>query len=75
MTCHKAMRTDLWRSLRLRAKGFTIEPEIAARVLRSGERIYEVPVEYTARSREAGKKLTAMDGVRVLLTLVRCRVD
>jgi dolichol-phosphate hexosyltransferase len=75
MTCHKAMRTDVFKSLRLRERGFAIEPEIAARVLRSGERIYEVPVTYTARSREEGKKLTTVDGLRVLRTLVRCRVD
>jgi glycosyltransferase involved in cell wall biosynthesis len=74
MTCHKAMRTDLFRSLPLRERGFAIEPEIAARVLRAGERIYEVPIEYRARSREEGKKLTAADGLRVLRTLVRCRV-
>ncbi len=75
MTCHKAMRTDLFRSLRLRERGFAIEPEIAARVLRSGERIYEVPVSYQARTRAEGKKLTAADGLRVLRTLVRCRID
>lgn len=74
MTCHKAMRTDLFKSLRLRESGFAIEPEIAARVLRSGERIYEVPVTYRARSRVAGKKLESIDGLRVLRTLVRCRV-
>ncbi len=74
MTCHKAMSTELFRSLRLRERGFAIEPEIAARVLRSGERIYEVPISYRARSREDGKKLTAVDGFRVLRTLVRCRV-
>ena len=75
MTCHKAMRTDLFRSLKLKERGFAIEPEIAARVLRSGERIYEVPVSYQARSREDGKKLTSLDGLRVLRTLVRCRID
>ena len=75
MTCHKAMSTDLFRSLRLKERGFGIEPEIAARVLQSGERIYEVPISYSARSREEGKKLTALDGLRVLRTLVRCRVD
>jgi len=75
MTCHKAMRTELFRSLPLRERGFAIEPEIAARVLRSGERIHEVPISYRARGREAGKKLTAFDGLRVLRTLVRCRVD
>jgi len=74
MTCHKAMRTDLFRSLRLRENGFAIEPEIAARVLLAGERIYEVPVTYRARSREEGKKLTAVDGLRVFRTLVRCRI-
>jgi glycosyltransferase involved in cell wall biosynthesis len=75
MTCHKAMSTGLFRSLRLRERGFAIEPEIAARVLRAGERIYEVPITYKARSREEGKKLTTMDGLRVLRTLVRCRMD
>jgi glycosyltransferase involved in cell wall biosynthesis len=74
MTCHKAMSTELFRSLRLREPGFAIEPEIAARVLQAGERIYEVPVSYAARSREEGKKLTALDGLRVLRTLVRCRI-
>jgi glycosyltransferase involved in cell wall biosynthesis len=73
MTCHKAMSTELFRSLRLRERGFAIEPEIAARVLRSGERIYEVPISYAARSRAEGKKLTALDGLRVLRTLIRCR--
>jgi glycosyltransferase involved in cell wall biosynthesis len=75
MTCHKAMRTELFRSLRLRERGFGIEPEITARVIRAGERIYEVPISYAARSREEGKKLTALDGLRVLRTLIRCRAD
>ena len=74
MTCHKAMSTELFRSLRLRERGFAIEPEITARVLLAGERIFEVPITYKARSREEGKKLTALDGLRVLRTLVRCRV-
>jgi len=73
MTCHKAMSTELFRSLKLRERGFAIEPEIAARVLQSGERIYEVPIGYAARSRDEGKKLTALDGVKVLRTLVRCK--
>ena len=74
MTCHKAMSLELWRSLELRERGFAIEPEIAAKLLRRGVRIYEVPVSYEARSREAGKKLTALDGLRVLRTLLRYRV-
>jgi glycosyltransferase involved in cell wall biosynthesis len=74
MTCHKVMRTDLMRSLPLREQGFGIEPEITARLLRARARVYEVPVVYRARRREEGKKLTALDGLRVLRTLVRCRL-
>jgi dolichol-phosphate hexosyltransferase len=74
MTGHKAMETELFRSLRLRERGFAIEAEITARLLRSGIRIFEVPVVYRARSREEGKKLTALDGLRVIATLVRCRI-
>jgi glycosyltransferase involved in cell wall biosynthesis len=73
MTCHKAMETELFRSLALREDGFAIEPEITARLLQRGERIYEVPVHYKARGSDEGKKLTAVDGVRVLRTLLRCR--
>lgn len=75
MTCHKAMPTELFRSLSLREPGFAIEPEITARLLRAGVPIYEVPIQYTARARDQGKKLTALDGFRVLRTLLRCRVS
>ena len=74
MTGQKAIRTELFRSLKLKERGFAIEAEITARLLRQGLRIYEVPIVYRARSREEGKKLTALDGLRVLRTLVRCRV-
>jgi glycosyltransferase involved in cell wall biosynthesis len=73
MTCQKMMRTELFRSLPLRSQGFAIEPEIAARLVQRRERIFEVPVHYRARSTEEGKKLTALDGFRVLGTLLRCR--
>jgi hypothetical protein len=73
MTCHKMIRTDIFRALPLRSAGFAIEPEITARLVQRGERIFEVPVHYRARSNEEGKKLTALDGFRVIATLARCR--
>jgi glycosyltransferase involved in cell wall biosynthesis len=73
MTGMKVVRTDLLRELGLREPGFAIEAEIAGRLLRRGERIYEVPVGYAARSREEGKKLTWLDGIQVLRVLARCR--
>jgi len=66
MTCHKVIRTDVFRALPLRARGFDIEPEIAARLIQRGEQIFEVPVHYKARPSDQGKKLTAKDGFRVL---------
>jgi glycosyltransferase involved in cell wall biosynthesis len=75
MTCQKLMPTALFRALPLRERGFAVEAEITARLVRAGVRVYEVPVTYHARRREEGKKLTALDGLRVLRTLLRCRVD
>lgn len=73
MTMHKAIRTDVFKALPLRERGFAIEAEIAARLIQRGERIFEVPVKYKARATEEGKKLTWVDGLRVLRTLMRCR--
>jgi glycosyltransferase involved in cell wall biosynthesis len=74
MTCQKMIRTSVFRSLPLRERGFAIEPEIAARLVQHGERIFEVQVTYHARTTAEGKKLTAIDGFRVLRTLARCRL-
>jgi dolichol-phosphate hexosyltransferase len=75
MTCQKVIRTEVFQSLPLREPGFGIEAEITARLLQRGERIFEVPVHYHARSDAEGKKLKPMDGVRVLRTLARCRLS
>jgi dolichol-phosphate hexosyltransferase len=73
MTCHKVIRTEIFRSLELRENGFPIEPEITARLIQRGERIIELPISYEARPTSAGKKLTSKDGFRVLRTIARCR--
>ena len=72
-TGYKVLRSDLWRRLRLSGKRFDIEPDITARILRLGYRIHEVPIHYYARSRAEGKKLSWVDGVRALGTLLRLR--
>jgi len=72
-TCYKVMPLKIARSLDLQARGFELEPEITAKLLRQGHRIFEVPVTYTARTREEGKKLTASDGIKAILTLLRYR--
>ena len=66
---------QLWtlRRLGLRGNRFDVEPEITGRILRLGYRIYEVPIDYAARTREQGKKLTWRDGVQALWILLRER--
>jgi glycosyltransferase involved in cell wall biosynthesis len=73
-TGYKVLRSDLWRRLNLRGSRFDIEPEITARLLRLGYRIHEVPIHYYARGREEGKKLTWVDGVKAIGTLLNFRL-
>jgi glycosyltransferase involved in cell wall biosynthesis len=73
-TGFKVMRTDLMRRLRLSGRRFDIEPEITGRILRLGYRIHEVPIDYYARRREEGKKLTWLDGLKALGKLVDIRL-
>jgi glycosyltransferase involved in cell wall biosynthesis len=73
-TGFKVMRTSLMRRLGLSGNRFDIEPEITGRLLRLGYRIHEVPIDYYARSREEGKKLTWKDGVKALVTLSKIRL-
>ncbi len=73
-TGYKVLRSDLWKRLNLQGTRFDIEPDITARVLRLGYRIHEVPINYYARGREDGKKLTWRDGVHALTALMRLRM-
>jgi glycosyltransferase involved in cell wall biosynthesis len=73
-TCFKLIPADLYRQLGIRAAGFGMEAEITGKLLRRGIRPFEVPISYQARTREAGKKLTAADGVAALWILARERL-
>ena len=72
-TCYKVMRVGIARSLPLQANRFDIEPEITVRLLRAGHRIVERPVSFTPRSRAAGKKIRAHDGLSAIAVLLKCR--
>lgn len=73
-TCYKVMRTDIMRSLHLVSNDFRLEPEITAKVLRRGYRIYEVPVSYLGRTYEEGKKMKPSQGFYAILALLRYRL-
>jgi glycosyltransferase involved in cell wall biosynthesis len=72
-TCYKVMRTDIMRNLKLESNDFRLEPEIAAKVLKRGHRIYEVPVSYIGRTYEEGKKMKPSQGFWAIWALFRYR--
>jgi hypothetical protein len=74
-TCYKLMTTEIATSLQLESNRFEIEPEISAKLLRAGHRIFELPVRFEPRSRAQGKKIGWRDGVRALQVLLKYRVS
>lgn len=71
-TCYKLLPTALVRAFALECNRFDLEPEITAKVTRSGYRILEVPISY--RPRAGGKKLSVRrDGIPALQALLRYR--
>ena len=72
-TCYKMFTADVARRITLREARWGFDPEITARILRAGYRIYEVPISYAGREYDEGKKISWRDGFTVLRTLVRCR--
>ncbi|MBI3978794.1 MAG: glycosyltransferase family 2 protein [Chloroflexi bacterium] len=72
-TCYKVFTADVAARLNLRQPRWGFDPEITARMLRMGHRIYEVPISYAGREFAEGKKITWKDGWTVVVTLLRCR--
>ncbi len=72
-TCYKAFDGDLIRSLNITVDRFNIEPEITAKIIKKGVRIKEVPISYFGRDAEAGKKITWLDAVSCLATIIKFR--
>jgi glycosyltransferase involved in cell wall biosynthesis len=73
-TCYKVFRREVLDGLTLREDRFGFEPEFTARVAQKGWRIYEVPISYSGRSYQEGKKIGWRDGVRALWCIVRYNV-
>jgi glycosyltransferase involved in cell wall biosynthesis len=70
-TCYKAFRREVLQGFELKEDRFGIEPELTARVGRSGVRVYEVPISYFGRTYEEGKKIGWKDGVRALYAIAK----
>lgn len=72
-TCYKLFDRRVIEGITIESKRFDFEPEITAKVLRRGYRIYEVPISYAGREFHEGKKITWRDGIWALRALVKYR--
>ena len=72
-TGYKAFRRAILDDLTLRSNRFGFEPEFTVKIARRRLRVYEVPISYSGRTYEEGKKITWRDGVAAVVTLVRFR--
>lgn len=72
-TGYKAFRADVIKGMRLRSRRFDFEPEVTAKVLKRGIRIFEVPISYYGREYSEGKKIGVKDGFVAIWTLLKYR--
>jgi len=72
-TCYKMFKTEILKNLNLKAMRFEFEPEVTAKVLKQGIRIYEVPISYAGREYAEGKKITGFDAFDAIKTLLKYR--
>ena len=72
-TCYKCFRADVIQGIPLRSRRFEFEPEVTAKVLKRGHRIFEVPISYYGREYHEGKKITWRDAPVAFWTLIKYR--
>ncbi len=72
-TCYKLFTRNSLEGITVKSNRFDFEPEITAKILRKGIRIYEVPISYTGREMDEGKKITWKDGIPAVWALLKYR--
>ncbi|MCI5113759.1 MAG: glycosyltransferase family 2 protein [Candidatus Electrothrix sp. AW1] len=72
-TCYKVFRREIVRDIVIQEDRFGFEPEITAKIARTGCRIYEVGISYSGRTYKEGKKIGIRDGFRALYCILKYR--
>ncbi len=75
-TCYKVFRREVLQGMKLRSNRFGFEPEVTAKVARRRHpawRVYEVPISYSGRTYEEGKKIGLKDAFSALWCILRYR--
>ena len=72
-TCYKTFRADVIKRIKINGNKFDWEPEVTAKVVKKGIKIYEVPIRYYPRTEKQGKKIKWKDGIDAILTMLKYR--
>jgi glycosyltransferase involved in cell wall biosynthesis len=72
-TCYKVFKKEVLQGIDIQAKRFDFEPEITAKILKKGYKIFEVPIKVKPRGYDEGKKISWRDGFIALWTLLKYR--
>jgi len=72
-TGYKMFKREVVKDIRIHARGFDFEPEFTAKILKKHIRIYEVPIRFTPRFYEEGKKIKMKDAFIAMWTLIKYR--
>ncbi len=73
-TGYKAFKTPIIKNLNLSSPGFEIEAEISAKISLAKYKFMEIPVVYTSRGREEGKKINYKDAIKGVLKILEIRL-
>jgi glycosyltransferase involved in cell wall biosynthesis/phospholipid N-methyltransferase len=74
-TCYKAVRTSLLKSIPIVSNDFRLEPELTIKLAKRQVRLFEIPISYSGRTYQEGKKINWKDGVAALWAIVRFAVS
>ena len=72
-TGYKAFKTKVLKELKLEQRSFGFEPEVTMKLAMKKKIFYEVPVSYSGRSYEEGKKITLKDAFIALYCIFKYR--
>ena len=70
-SCYFAFKKKLLDPNELRTEGFEQHAEILCKIIKKGNKFYEVPISYNGRSYSEGKKIRAHHFFSVLLQIIR----
>jgi len=72
-TCYKVFKSEVLKGIVLKSNRFGFEPEFTIKIAKMKFRIYEVPISYSGRTYDQGKKITWKDGIVAIYTILRFR--